>query len=85
MSDLVNVESSLLTENDDKSLDILLSGNRKFNAKVTRIYLNVLFDVSDKIAQIRLLSNLNYFYSPITIFCFVSCIIDNCVLISCNS
>ena len=36
MSDLVNVESSLLRENDDKSLDILLSGNRKFNAKVNQ-------------------------------------------------
>ena len=34
MSDLVNVESSLPTENDDKSLDILLSDNKKFNTKV---------------------------------------------------
>ena len=33
MGDLLNIDSSLPTENDEKALDILLYGNSKFNIK----------------------------------------------------
>ena len=36
MSDLMNIDSSRRTENDENLLDILLCGNRKFNAKTNQ-------------------------------------------------
>ena len=36
MSDLLNIDSSLPTENDEKLLDILLYGNSKFNTTTNR-------------------------------------------------
>ena len=36
MSDLLNIDNSLLTENDERLLDILLYGNSKFNRRTNQ-------------------------------------------------
>ena len=43
MSDLLNIDSSLHTENDEKLLDILLYGNSKFNTITNKNILNCTF------------------------------------------
>ena len=83
MSDLLKIDSSLPTENDEKLLDILLYSNSRFNKKKLSKYFNLYF-------KINLLKTHTYlttsFSKVLVFFYFASCFIyDNALIFYCSS
>lgn len=84
MSDLLIIDRSLPTKNDEKLQDILLHGNGKFNRKTNQ---NILIRTWKFIKDSRRFGNsLFYMYYSRTFFWFTSYILyDNVLTFSSNS